>query len=134
METFMIVVFVVFFVVTLGFIAFGFLAVFSPTVRSKWIGRQLEMQKKVLEDNKETIKDIHALGGEVTIDSANKILDKKGKDIKHAMDRSTDISSDSIKKVARAIKDGIKDEMYCKHCGASVDSDSNYCKKCGKKV
>ena len=134
METFMIVVFIIFFTVTLGFIVFGFMTVFNPSVRSKWVGRQLEMQKKVLEDNKETIKDINRLGGEVTIDSANEILDKKGKDIKRAMDRSTDISSDSIKKVARAIKDGIKDEMYCKHCGASVDSDSVYCKKCGKRL
>ena len=134
MQTFMLVIFVIFFLVTLGFIVFGFMAVFNPKVRSKWVGRQLEMQKKVLEDNKETIKDINRLGGEVTIDSANAILDEKGKDIKHAMDTSADLSSDSIKKVARAIKDGIKDEMYCKHCGASVDSDSNYCKKCGKKV
>ena len=34
---------------------------------------------------------------------------------------------------ARAIKDGFMDkQIYCKHCGASIDEDSRFCKKCGK--
>lgn len=35
---------------------------------------------------------------------------------------------------ARAIKEGLTEDetIYCKHCGASIDSDSTFCKKCGK--
>ena len=24
-------------------------------------------------------------------------------------------------------------DVYCKHCGASIDSDSTFCKACGRK-
>lgn len=134
MPTVMLVIFVIFFLATLGFIVFGFMTVFNPNMRSKWIGRQLKIQKKILEDNKETIKDIHALGGEVAVDSYNEILDKKGDDMKKAADRSADISANSIKTVARSIKEGLKDEIYCKHCGNAIDADSKFCKHCGKRL
>ncbi len=134
MEVFFTIVFIVMFVVTGSFIVFGFLTVFNPNIRSKWIGRQLQIHKKVLEDNKETIKDINSLGGEVAVDSINEILDKKGDDMKKAVDKSTDISKDSIKTVARSIKEGLKDEIYCKHCGDAIDADSKFCKHCGKRL
>ncbi len=25
-------------------------------------------------------------------------------------------------------------KIYCKHCGASIDADSNFCSNCGKEV
>ena len=134
MEKIFIVIFIVMFVAAASFIIFGFVTMFNPNMRSKWIGRQLEIHKKVLEDNKETIKDINALGGEVTVDSINEILDKKGDDMKKAADRSADISKDSIKTVARSIKEGLKDEIYCKHCGDAIDADSKFCKHCGKRL
>ena len=31
----------------------------------------------------------------------------------------------------KAIKEGLKDTMYCKHCGKEVDVDSKFCKHCG---
>lgn len=35
--------------------------------------------------------------------------------------------------IAKEIKKGLKDyTIYCKHCGAIVDSDSTFCKDCGK--
>lgn len=133
MQWFLIIFFIFFFVV-LGFIVYGFLAMFNPNIRSKWVGRQLRIQKKVLEDNKDTIKDINALGGEVAIDSYNEILDKNGDTLKSALDKNADISKDSIKTVAKAIKDGVKGEIYCKHCGNAVEADSKFCKHCGKRL
>ena len=134
MEKAFLVIFIIIFIAASSFIVFGFITMFNPNMRSKWIGRQLKIQKKILEDNKETIKDIHALGGEVAIDSYNEILDKKGDDMKKAANKSADISKDSIKTVAKSIKEGLKDEIYCKHCGNAVDADSKFCKHCGKRL
>jgi len=30
--------------------------------------------------------------------------------------------------------DTAMDKMYCKHCGAQIDSDSKFCKACGKEL
>lgn len=129
-----IVIFAIMFITALGFIIFTFVTMFNPNARSKWIGRQLKMQKKILEDNKDTIKDIQKLGGEVSIDSYNEILDDKEEVIKKNMDRTANASSGAITNIARAIKEGLDNDVYCKHCGAKIDSDSKFCKSCGKKV
>lgn len=55
-------------------------------------------------------------------------------DLKDISTQSVDIRSEAIKNTAKSIKDGIKDTMYCKECGAVIDADSKYCKECGKKI
>lgn len=45
---------------------------------------------------------------------------------------TADIASGAITKTTQAIKKGIKDSAFCKHCGAEIDSDSKFCKSCGK--
>ena len=45
---------------------------------------------------------------------------------------SADISSQAIVKTTKAIKRGMQDSVFCKHCGAEIDKDSKFCKKCGK--
>ena len=42
----------------------------------------------------------------------------------------------AAKEIAKGFKEGLTDDnrVYCKHCGAQIDSDSNFCKKCGKKL
>ena len=134
MEIFFTIVFIIMFLTAGSFIVFGFITMFNPNMRSKWIGRQLRIHKKVLEDNKETIKDINALGGEVMVDSYNEILDKKGDDMKKAVDKTTDISKDSIRTVVKSIKEGLEADIYCKHCGNAIDTDSKFCKFCGKRL
>ena len=54
-------------------------------------------------------------------------------DLTSIANKSADISSEAITKTTRAIKKGIKDTKFCKHCGAEIDSDSTFCKSCGKK-
>ena len=74
-----------------------------------------------------------------------KILSRNIKATKYMMDESKgDIESIStdmanatkggIETTVRAIKKGITEDedIYCKHCGAEIDSDSKFCKKCGK--
>ena len=44
-------------------------------------------------------------------------------------------NKDTMKNMAsttKAIKDGIKDTKFCKHCGTKIDNDSKFCKNCGK--
>lgn len=43
-----------------------------------------------------------------------------------------DIIDDAVTHTVRAVKKGLKDTVYCKHCGAEIDNDSTFCKHCGK--
>lgn len=51
---------------------------------------------------------------------------------KDIADTTEDISHDAIKNTARAVKEGLKDYTFCKHCGKQIDVDSTFCKHCGK--
>ena len=45
---------------------------------------------------------------------------------------AAEIKSDGITTMAKAVKNGIKETMFCKHCGAEIERDSKFCKECGK--
>ena len=45
---------------------------------------------------------------------------------------SADIHSEAITKTIKAVKKGLNDTKFCKHCGAQIDSDSKFCSECGK--
>ena len=115
--------------------AFGFGMMFSPKLRSKVMGHQLKMQKQMLEDNKEVLQDLGKLSGQIGVKTTKGILDENEEDLRHIATKGADISKDAITTTTRAIKKGLTEEetVYCKHCGASIDSDSTFCKKCGKK-
>lgn len=53
-------------------------------------------------------------------------------DLTEIANTGADISSEAITKTTKAIKKGIKDTKFCKHCGAEIDADSTFCKSCGK--
>lgn len=114
---------------------FTFGMIFSPKLRSKFMGHQLKMQKRMLEDNKEVIQDLGKLTGEIGVKTTKGIMDENEDDLRHISSKGADIASDGITKTVRAIKKGMSDagDVYCKHCGESIDSDSSFCKACGKK-
>ena len=60
------------------------------------------------------------------------IQQQNKEDLTEIANTSADISSEAITKTAKAVKKGLKDTMFCKHCGAQIDSDSTFCKSCGK--
>ncbi len=60
------------------------------------------------------------------------IQEESKDDLKDIADNTADIYSDAITKTAKAVKKGIKDTMFCKYCGAKIDTDSKFCNKCGK--
>lgn len=125
-------IFFLIFIVVFVFVVSVFV---SPKVRSKMMGRQLKMQKKMLEDNKEVIQDLQELSGGIGIKATRGIIDENEVDLRHISGKSADINKDAVKTTVSAIKEGLTGEsnIYCKHCGASIDSDSTFCKACGKK-
>lgn len=87
---------------------YGIVVFFSPKARGKLMSKQVQATKYMMENQKENLKDIS--------------------------DDLADATKDGVKTTARAIKEGLTedDTIYCKHCGATIDSDSTFCKKCGK--
>ena len=51
---------------------------------------------------------------------------------KDIADTTEEIAHDAIKNTAIAVKEGLKEYKYCKHCGEQIDVDSTFCKHCGK--
>lgn len=60
------------------------------------------------------------------------IQDENKEDLKSIVDTGVEISKDAITETVKAVKKGIKDSKYCKHCGETIDADSKFCSKCGK--
>lgn len=63
--------------------------------------------------------------------SAKYIQEENKQDLTELASNTAEISSDAITKTTRAIKKGVKDTMFCKHCGAEIDADSKFCNSCG---
>ena len=62
-----------------------------------------------------------------------KYIQKENKeDFKDIASNAADIASEAITKTTTAIKTGLDDKIFCKHCGEKIDSDSKFCNKCGK--
>lgn len=60
------------------------------------------------------------------------IQQENKEDFKDIASTAVEITSEAITKTATAIKTGLDDKMFCKHCGEKIDSDSKFCNKCGK--
>ena len=66
------------------------------------------------------------------IESAKYMQQSNKDDLTDIANTSADISSEAISKSAKAIKSGLNETKFCKHCGAKIDIDSKFCKDCGK--
>ncbi len=60
------------------------------------------------------------------------IQQENKEDLKDIISTTADIASEVVTKTTTAIKQGKKDTIFCKHCGAKIDFDSKFCNKCGK--
>lgn len=67
-----------------------------------------------------------------SIKTARYLQEETKEDLTEIVDTSADIASGAIKKTVNAVKEGLKDTKYCKHCGAEIDEDSKFCSECGK--
>ena len=53
-------------------------------------------------------------------------------DLADIVTTQADINKQAITTTAKAVKDGLSNDKFCKHCGAQIDADSKFCKDCGK--
>ena len=60
------------------------------------------------------------------------IQDENKKDLKDIADTKADIVGGAVTKTTKNIKKGLKDNKFCKYCGAEIDPDSIFCNMCGK--
>ena len=99
---------VIIFILAFSIIGFVIVLLISPKLRGKWMSRQVKATKYMVDESKD---DIHSITSNVA-----------------------DASKEGIETTVRAIKKGIveDEDIFCKHCGAKIDSDSKFCKKCGK--
>ena len=64
--------------------------------------------------------------------SARYIQNENKDDLKEIAATSAKIASDAVSITARAVREGLRDKIFCKYCGKEVDADSKFCSHCGK--
>ena len=96
------------------------------------MSKQIESMKYMTDYSEKDMEKILTKLNQVGINSKKNILDENEDTLKEIADKNADINKDAVKEYAKSIKEGLKDTVYCKHCGEAIDSDSKYCKKCGK--
>ena len=92
----------------IGFIIYGFIMVLNPKARAKRMGKMIEAQRDMLEENEDYLRDI--------------------------VRTKTNITRDGFESNSGLFNSGFNNtnNKYCKHCGGPIDSDSLFCKHCGK--
>ena len=105
----------------------------SPKLRGKWMSKQIEATKHMIEYSKDDLKDILSTSKSVEVNAEKEILDNNEEIMKDNVTRKANINKEGIEITAKAIKEGLtNNKVYCKYCGKLIDSDSKYCKVCGR--
>lgn len=108
-------------------------AMVSPKLRGKWMSKQIEATKYMMEYSKDDLKDILSTSKSVEVNAEKEILDNNEEIMKDNVTRKANINKEGIEITAKAIKEGLtNNKVYCKYCGKLIDSDSKYCKVCGR--
>lgn len=116
-----------------GMFILTFVMIFSPKARSWFVGKQLKAQKQILKDNQDILKDLGTTAGSVGLNVKKSIYDTNDDTLRNLAQKDAELLAIKAKKVTKAIREGLTEEnMYCKHCGKQIDTDSVFCKKCGK--
>ena len=108
-------------------------SIISPKFRGKLMSRQIKATKYMIDESKDDLSNLGTTMGNIGVNIRKNILDENEDTLRDLTIREANIDKEGIKIKTRAIKDGLsKDNMYCKHCGETIDEDSKFCKKCGK--
>ena len=130
-----IIFFIVMGIVAIAVFAYTFMMMFGTKTRSKMLARQMKSLRGMTDISKEDMESMMENLSEVSIKSRKKILEENEDDLKDIADANARINKDAVRETSKAIKEGfVGSSIYCKYCGASIDSDSVYCNKCGKKL
>lgn len=121
-------------VMFIAIFAFVMMMIFGTKTRAKMLSRQFESLSGAANMSKEDIENILTNLSSATINSKKRVLDENEDTLKDIKDTEARINREAIKESAKAVKEGFVGEMYCKHCGKSIDKDSKYCKYCGQEL
>lgn len=123
-------------IIFIAIFIFVIMLMFGTKTRSKLLSRQFKSISDATGMSKEDLESMLTNLQTASIRSRKRALDENEDDLKAMADTNAKINKDAIKTTASAIKEGFtsNNNIYCKYCGASIDSDSAYCKSCGKKV
>ena len=69
-----------------------------------------------------------------SIKTTKYIQEENKEELKEMLLTTAEIHSEAVTTTAKAVKAGMSDTMYCKHCGQKIDSNSKFCKYCGKEL
>lgn len=124
--------------IALGFIYI--LAMFiSPKFRGKMMSREIKATKHMLDYTKKDLEDLMTTTASMGINSEKTILDEHEDTMRSNATRKANINKDGIEATARAIKNGLTDDIdktnntkYCHECGKKIPFDAKYCSYCGK--
>ena len=105
----------------------------SPKLRGKWMSKQIEATKHMMEYSKDDLKNILSTSKSIEVNAEKEMLDNNEEIMKDNITKKANINKEGIEITAKAIKEGLSNnKVYCKYCGKLIDSDSKYCKVCGR--
>lgn len=110
---------------------FLFKGIFNGKTHSKMMEKQMDLMKDMTTgDMGERLKKLSS----TAINIRKSVLEENVDALKEMAEMEANIQKGAIKTKAQAVKEGFMGEntIFCKHCGAMIDSDSKFCKKCGK--
>ena len=113
-----------------GFV-FTFALLLSPKLRGKLMSKQIDAANYMIKESKNSLSDLAG----TALDIKKNILNENEDTLKEMYTKEAEIAKEGLKIKTSAIKEGLSGtkNIYCKHCGALIDSDSRFCKSCGKK-
>ncbi len=63
--------------------------------------------------------------------SAKYLQEQNKEDLQDIATTQAEIQKEAVEMTASAVKEGLSDTKFCKHCGTKIDADSRFCKECG---
>jgi len=108
---------------------------FNPKIRGKMMSNNIKAMKHMTDISKDDMTEMMTQLGEVGINVKNNIINNNEDTLRNIANKEANINKEAIKTTFGAIREGLSgnnDNMFCKHCGAVIDSDSKFCKSCGK--
>ena len=67
----------------------------------------------------------------LSVKSAKYIQQQNKEDLADMATTTAEIAKEAVTVTVEAVKEGLDESMYCKHCGKTIDRDSRFCKECG---
>ena len=98
---------------------------------STGMGIGINATSQAIDENRDEFGNVISTTTGMVVGAAADALRTHKDDLKDMADVSAYASHDAIKSHARAMKEGFKDTMFCKHCGATIDRDSKFWSECG---